>query len=50
MPDLVGYALQRGAGFGTPSLLIGAMLLACAPLVLSLRLLPAAAASPEIAS
>ena len=50
MPDLVGYALQRGAGFAMPSLLIGALLLACAPLVLSIRLLPAAAASPDIAS
>lgn len=48
MPHLVGYVLERSGGFAAPSLLIGGMLLASAVLVLSIRLLPAAASSASV--
>lgn len=50
MPNLVGYALERGGGYGAPSLLIGGILLASALLVFSIRVLPGAGVSPDIAS
>ncbi len=45
MPHLMGYALERGGGFGAPSALIAAMLAAGAVLVLSMRALGTARAS-----
>lgn len=50
MPNLVGYALERGGGYGAPSLLIGGILLASALLVFSIRMLPGAVVSPDVAS
>lgn len=50
MPHLVGYVLQRSGGFAAPSLLIAGMLLASAVLVLSIRLLPAAASSASVST
>ena len=46
MPHLVGYALERSGGFGAPTVLIAAILLLAALLVVSIRALPFAGASP----